>query len=198
MNSTPKALSEQLAALGAPSDLWQIAQSNNQYLTAIPILVDWLSHVEERLPVDEAPLVREGLVRALTVPKAGPEVADALLEKFMTVYDPDGCGIRWVIGNALSVVADDSRIDELLAIVKNADYGPARQMIVLGLRKSRDSRVPAVVLGLLKDDDVVLHALKALMKLRPPASRASVEELLHHPKAAVRQQARKTLSNLPL
>lgn len=57
--------------------------------------------------------MREGLVRALTVPAARPAAAPVLIEAFRRESDHSETRLGWVIGNALSVVADDSVFDEI-------------------------------------------------------------------------------------
>jgi HEAT repeat protein len=76
-------------------------------------------------------------------------------------------------------------------------YGTARQMIVLGLGRSKDPRAVPLLVGLLGDDDVVAHAVTALGRLRPPGVRPEVEPLLAHPRSLVRRNAKKALARLP-
>ncbi len=68
--TTPPDLSRDLRAAGLPiSDLWELVNAETQFKAAIPVLIDWLRNVEWRAPQgpDQAS-VREGLVRALSVP----------------------------------------------------------------------------------------------------------------------------------
>jgi hypothetical protein len=141
--------------------------------------------------------VRESLVRALSVPAARPAAAPVLIEEFRRTPDPSGLGLGWVIGNALSVVADDSVFDELVALVDDRRYGKARQMIVVGLARSKDPRVVPLLAGLLGDEDVVAQAVMALGKLRPPEVRPAIERLLDHPRGLVRREAKKALARFP-
>ena len=65
-----------------------------EYLDAYPILVKHLS-------IDHHPRIREGIIRALTVPDGGDAVAWALLGEFENEQDAD---MKWVISNALRIV----------------------------------------------------------------------------------------------
>jgi len=187
----------ELRAAGvAVSDPWDLVNSTVQYGGAVPLLVDWLQHVDERFSNEERSSATELLVRALTVPEAAPLATPTLLELFRTVEDGSGMGLRWVVGNALSVVADDSFFDEMAELIRQREYDKARQMLVLGLARSKDPRVGPLLIEML-DDDVAAHAVMALGKLRPPGVRGSVERLLQHPSALVRREAKKTLSRLP-
>jgi hypothetical protein len=198
MMTTPADLSRDLRAAGLPiSELWELVNAKAQYKAAIPVLIDWLRDVEQRVPGPDQPRVREGLVRALSVPAARPVAAPALIEEFRRASDPSETGLGWVVGNALSVVADDSVFDEIAALAQDPGYGKARQMIVLGLGRSKDPRAVPLLVGLLGDGDVVAHAVMALGRLSPPGVRPAVERLLNHPQALVRREAKKALARLP-
>lgn len=101
------------------------------------------------------------------------------------------------MGNALEVLADDSVFEELADLARDRAYGKARQMVVLGLGKSKRPEAVSVLLGLMDDDDVDGHAVKALGKLKAPAARGAFESKLDDKRAWVRQEARKALAKLP-
>jgi hypothetical protein len=188
----------ELRAAGvAVSDPWDLVNSTVQYGGAVPLLVDWLQHVDERFSNEERSSATELLVRALTVPEAAPLATPTLLELFRTVEDGSGMGLRWVVGNALSVVADDSFFDEIAELIRRREYGKARQMLVLGLARSKDPRVVPLLVEMLGDDDVAAHSVIALGKLRSAGVRRPVEALLQHSSALVRREAKKTLRRLP-
>jgi HEAT repeat protein len=196
---TPRGLIDDLRRSGVRvEDLWELVGSRAQYRPAIPVLIDWLEHVDDRVNSTDRPKVREGLVRALSVPAARPSAVPVLLAEFRNTRDPSGLGLGWVLGNALSVVTDDSTFDQIASLVTNRDYGKARQMIVLGLGRSKDPRAVPLLVGLLDDDDVVAHALMALGKLRPNGVHPAIARLLDHPLPLVRREARKALNNCPL
>jgi hypothetical protein len=198
MMATPPDLSRDLRAAGLPiSDLWELVNAKTQFRAAMPVLIDWLRNVDRRVPGTDQARVREGLVRALSVPAARPGAAPVLIEEFRKASDPSETGLGWVVGNALSVVADDSVFDEIAALAQDAGYGKARQMIVLGLGRSKNPRAVPLLVGLLGDEDVAAHAVMALSRLRPPGVRPAVERLLDHPRALVRREAKKALARLP-
>lgn len=136
-------------------------------------------------------------MRALSVPAARPGAAAALIDEFRKASDPSETGLGWVVGNALSVVADDSVFDEIAVLAQDDGYGKARQMIVMGLGRSKDPRAAPLLVGLLGYEDVAAHALMALGRLRPPGVRPAVERLLDHPRVLVRREAKKELARLP-
>jgi HEAT repeat protein len=172
--------------------LADLRHSRVRYRTAVPVLLRWLPQVTNRD-------VKEDIVRALSIPWARPTAARALIKEFRRVdsaVDPDGSGLRWTIGNALEVVGDDSVFDELVDLARDRSYGKARQMVVLGLGKSKDPRAPGVLMKLLDDDDVSGHAVKALGKLKAPQARPALEPMLHDSRAWVRREAKKALAKL--
>jgi hypothetical protein len=197
VKGTPPDLARDLQAAGLPvSDLWELVNAKAPYKAAIPVLVDWLRNVERRVPGPDQRAVREGLVRALSVSAARPGAAPVLIEEFRK-SDHSETGLGWVVGNALSVVADDSVFDEIAALAQDPGYGKARQMIVLGLGRSKDPRAVPLLVGLLGDADVTAHAVMALGRLRPHGVRPAVEQLLDHPQALVRREAKKAMARLP-
>lgn len=196
--ATPSGLLKDLRDVGVPvSDVWDLVNSKMAYHKAVPVLIDWLRSVDARVPLGDRPRIREGLVRALSVPAARPVAVPVLIKEFQRASDPSGLGFRWVVGNALSVVADDSVFDEIAALAQDRLYGKSRQMIVMGLARSKDPRAAPLLVGLLDDEDVVAHAVMALGQLRATGVRPAVEPLLDHPQVLVRREAQKALARLP-
>src|SRR6476646_5162825 len=194
---TPPQLLEDLARAGVPvNDLWDLVNGDGS-AAAVPVLVDWLTNLEDRVAPRESGSVREGLVRALTIPASRPVAAPVLLDQFQTVTDDTGLGIRWVVGNALEIAADDSFFDDVQRLILDRRYGPARQMIVLGLWRSKDPRAVPLLIELLDDDDVATHAAMALGKRRADEARPALERHLNtaqHP--LVRREIKKALKKL--
>lgn len=167
-------------------DILDLPHSGRRYNDAVPLLAAWLPRVSE-------PWVKEMIVRALSVPWGRP-AAPELIREFRTSRDEDA-NLRWAIGNALSVVADEALRDDLLELALDRRFGTGRKMVVLGLgkmKKSSDVVVPPLI-GLLEDEEVAGHAVMALGMLRAKDAREAVEALRNHPKAWVRAEVRKAL-----
>ena len=184
---------DDLARLGFVVDsLADLRRSGQRYRKAVPILVDWLGRRSD-------PKVKSEIVRALSVPWARPTATQPLIEEFRAVdpeVDPTGTGLRWTIGNALEVLFDDAHFDAFVDLAVSKRYGKARQMIVLGLARSKRPQVVDVLLGLVEDADVDGHAVKALAKLGAAAARPVFESRLADSRAWVRSEARKGLKRL--
>lgn len=187
------ALLAELAEVGFPvASLTELRTSGVRYRVAVPVLLRWLPVMSDRQ-------VKEDLVRALSVPWARPVAARPLIDEFERVderVDPTGTGLRWAIGNALSIVADDSVFDDLVRLVEDRTFGKARQMAVLGLGRSKRPEAVPVLIGLLDDEDVSGHAVKALAKLGVEEARPALERMVNDPRAWVRNEAKRALSRL--
>lgn len=158
------------------------------YQAVIPVLIDWLQRIVN-------PDVKEDVVRALSVKWARDTAAPQLLiTEFEQAQDPTGTGLRWAIGNALEILANDSIADDLIRLATDRRYAKAREMIVVGLGKLKDPRVASVLIDLLDDEEMVGHAVMALGKLRASSARSRIEPLLNHPRSWVRKEAKKTLA----
>ena len=190
---SPRALLAELAEAGFPvASLTELRTSGLRYRAAVPVLLRWLPLTSDRQ-------VKEDLVRALSVPWARPVAARPLIDEFEGVderVDPAGTGLRWAIGNALSIVADDSVFDELVRLVQDRTCGKARQMVVVGLGRSKRPEVVPVLIRLLDDDDVSGHAVKALAKLGAEEARPALERMVSDPRSWVRNEAKKALVRL--
>lgn len=200
MMSYSSALAEQksiltdLAAVGIETpSLSELRSSGMRYRQAIPVLLRWL-------PMASDLGVEEEVVRALSVPWAKPAATAPLIEEFRKadrLAEPAAHSLLWAIGNALEVVYDDAHFDEIVELAWDRRYGTARQMMILGLGKSKRPEAVDVLLGLVEDPDVDGHAVSALGKLKAPAARTALERKLDDPRAWVRGEARRALAKLP-
>jgi HEAT repeat protein len=177
----------ELAESGLPIQrLDELLQLGPEYRRALPILLRWLPRASD-------PSAKEAVVKVLSVPWAKPLAAPVLIDEFKRLPDDTGTGLRWTIGNALAIVADDEVFDDIVALLRDRRYGRAREMLALSLGNVRDPRAVDVLIELLQDDDVAGHAVIALGELRASRAVTYVEQLLSHPKAWVRKEARKAL-----
>jgi HEAT repeat protein len=76
---------------------------------------------------------------------------------------------------------------ELAALAQDRRYGKARQMIVLGLGRSKRPEAVELLVGLVDDPDVDGHAVKALGRLRAAAAREVLESKCDDKRAWVRR-----------
>src|ERR1700694_1609578 len=83
-----------------------LVNKRQDYKKAIPLLMHWLENTS-----NEA--TKKDLARALAVPWAKPTAAPGLIREFLRSCDQSPAGLKWVLGNALEVVADDSVFDAM-------------------------------------------------------------------------------------
>lgn len=160
-------LVEELRELGySVTSASELPRLGVKYSAAVPVLAKWL-------PRADTPHDVEWIARPLAVPWARREGYDALVDEFPKVASRGESwrDAAWAIGNALEVVWRDDRFDELAEYVRSRSFGRSRQMIVLGMRKSKRLEAGEVLASLLGDDDVKGHAAQSLAKHPTEAAR---------------------------
>lgn len=110
--------------------VWDFVNTADKYPAAIPILL-------RHLMVPYGKRIEEGIVRALTVDYAGPEVFRELIRKFQEQTDDSANSLKWVLGNAISEVATPADAETMIALATDPSHGEARDMIT--------QRLPRVV-----------------------------------------------------
>jgi HEAT repeat protein len=158
------------------------------YKDAIPILIKWLPRIEN---LD----VKEDIVRALSVPWAKHTAAPKLLVEEFRKYGAYP-GLLWAIGNALSVVANDDVLSDIVGLIRDKTYGKAREMLVVALGNMKSPDVKYTLIELLEDEDLAGYAIMALGKLKCKEARPFIERFLTHPKSWVRREAKKALAKI--
>ena len=197
--ATPAALLEDLRAVGTDvNDVWVLVSTRERYPLAVPVLIDWLRHIEERgVPLDEVARLREGLVRALSVRDARPSAVPVLVDELRSAASRGQWMLAWAAGSALGVVADDSCFDQIAVVARESSLGAARQMVVMeALGRMKNPEATVVLLGLLSDKTVDGHAVAALAKRRDPRGREALERFVGDDRAWVRKTAKKGLERL--
>jgi HEAT repeat protein len=192
--STPRnedaQVAEALRRLGYDVDsVYDLVNMKSRYKDAIPVLVHYLGLVTDHG-------VKEGIVRALSVKEARGIAAEPLLSAFKDAGDGDVL-LKWAIGNALSIVADESVHGDLVRLVQDRTHGKAREMLTVALGNIKEvPEVVQVLIDLLDDEQVVGHALIALGKLRAHEAKTKIKELLNHEIAWIRKEAQKALKKI--
>lgn len=120
-------------------------------------LIPFLTGLLERF-LDEND--KEFIVRCLGV-KGFREIIPKLLEEFKNAK---GNSYRWAIANSINIIHDMTIEQELIALSENKKYGTGRQMLVLSLGCYKTDASIKCLRGLLQDEEVRGHALRALGK----------------------------------
>jgi hypothetical protein len=167
----------------------ELRRSGHSYKPAIRVLLNWLPRIQN-------PGVKESIVRALSVPWARPAAARPLICAFQAVPSTDSSALKWAIGNALEIVADDSVFSETVQLVRDKQHGKAREMLAVALGNMTNPAAVDILIDLLDDEEIAGHALIGLGKLRAQKARPYIEAFLNHPKPWVRKEASKALARL--
>lgn len=191
-----------LAVAGFPGieEVGDLRRRGLDYKAAVPILLRWL-------PSARYLLLAEDILRTLSVGFAKNLALPEFLQFFRQppaaedpirplTSEPAEEHLRWVIGNGLGIFAEPSVADDLIGLARERGFGQARTQIVLALPKTKDDRVPGVLLSLLDDPTVAAFAIEALGKMRFAAARPSIAELVDHSDENIRDQAKKALKRI--
>ena len=160
---------------------------------AVAVLAKWLPMV------DYVPLKKD-IIASLGSPWGRPDASRPLIGEFRRLdrSDDQSAAERWSIGDALERVADESVLDDLIAIAADRRHGRDRQLIVtaLGNMVRAQQQVVPLLLQLLDDEEVAPYAVMGLGKLRASEAKAAVERFLEHPKTWVRKEAKNALARM--
>lgn len=180
-------VTEALADVGIRVEsLDELRRSGRPYSAAVPVLLEWLATVANHG-------VRESIVRTLSVPWAAPAAIRPMVEAFR---NENHDGVRWAMGNALSIIADASVFEEVTALALDVRYGTSRQMLAYALARMKTARAIPVLIEMLKDADVQGHAVDALGKMRAREARPLIEPFLRHEKTWIRNAAKKAIERI--
>ncbi|MBK8010186.1 MAG: hypothetical protein IPK13_02490 [Deltaproteobacteria bacterium] len=149
-------LVEELRAAGFEVDsAWDLVNTSAPYPDALPILVD---HLQRSYPSR----VREGIARALAVPES-KFAWDVLTRLYRNEGERDA---KDGLAVAISVVADDEVIDEMLGLVRDERHGPSRILLLSALGRSEDPRTRAALMELGTDPELKKEIQVILRRLK--------------------------------
>jgi hypothetical protein len=158
------------------------------YKSAIPVLLYWVERIDN-------PDIKETLIRTLSVRWAKPDAAPILIKEYKKL-ELGYSTLKWTIGNALLVVADDKVLPDLAEIALNKDHGKAREMVVLALGNIKKPEAVDVLIALLSDDEVSGFSIMALGKLKVEKAYPLIEPFLYSPKTWIRKEASRALRKI--
>ena len=192
----------ELGALGIPEDtIWELVNSRTDYPEAVPITIDWLEHLDERVPAGDAREAwRKGLARNLISKHArGNQRAFDAVVKLFYGDPPLTRGEMEAAVLALLEIATADQLDQMAALFEHLRGDGWRFLLMGWLAKVATPEAVTLTVQLLSDPDpdARYQAVKALARQRPPGVRHQVLALLDDPDPDVREEAAKTLAKLP-
>ena len=136
--------------------VWDLVNTREPYPSAVPVL---MQHLSEPYSIR----IKEGIARALTVPYGGRDALAAVMEEFERQNATSENSLKWVLGNAIAVLAGPADAEVLIQLATDTSNGKSREMIVLALpRLVKDkTRLHRILRDLQKDEDVGAFAKRA-------------------------------------
>lgn len=192
---------EELAAVGVRC--YTVNELANRVATipqGIPIFVDWLTHLEERIPGPETEhrsIVRAGLICALDdVAARGDVIAIELLNAQLRRQPPLQGPVRDFAGYALARIATSSDFPLIAALLDELPLEYPRGALIeyLGRVKTPEARV--IALHWL-DNGYAYSAIKALTAMKATDVREHIARYLEYPDPPVRKAAKRAMERLP-
>lgn len=110
--------------------VWDLVNTSKSYPTAVPVLL-------KHLGSSYHPRIDQGIVRALTVREARGIAGRAILDRLSAGSDPIGSEIRWLLANALTVIADATLRDELKKLAADPAFEDVHERLRVALKKLR-------------------------------------------------------------
>ncbi|WP_099222559.1 HEAT repeat domain-containing protein [Mycobacterium persicum] len=193
-----RAMKHELNAAGIPEDtIFQLVNSRYDYPQAVPIMVDWLQNLDERIPAEEDRRAwRVALIRNLITKNAkGNRVAaDILFHQFD--IDPPLSGLELeVTGFALAEVCDGSDFPRVAALLRSGKDFSTKFELVRWLGRFKTEEAKELVVSQLADPTTRAAAMAALVRQRATGVRVTVARYLND--EVWRKEAQKTLDKLP-
>lgn len=178
-----------------------LVNTSEPYPEAIPVLLRFLGS-------DGFDLIKESIVRALTVKEARGIAARPLIEEFKRIEAPRTTdeakelglypilSYKWTVGNAIGFVATQDDLEEIFSLLTDPQHGEARQQLIDALVRLKPQGAVPLLNEFLKDPTVALQAINALGKLRAVESRPLIEPFLADERSWVRAAARDAIQRI--
>lgn len=171
------------------NSIYDLVNTNEPYPEAILVLLNCLSEETD----DKT---KEGIIRALAIKEAIGKTGLILINEYNKIPREKSL-LRWAIGNTMYTTISEKDVQDILTIVSDKSNGFSRQMFVAALGKFQLAEVESVLLDLLFDEEVVLHAIEALGKMRSIKAKEEIIKLTNHKKSVIRKEAIKALKKIP-
>jgi hypothetical protein len=195
-----RALKRELNEAGIPEDtVWQLVNSKADYPQAVPIIVDWLQHLDERVPPGEdRNALREGLIRNLITKHAkGNRAAIDVLFHQLEIDPPLGRFELEPVGYALFEILERSDFPRVAATIRSERDFPTKSWLVRWIGRFKTEEAKELAVSQLSNPATRDAAMAALVRQKATGVRDAVAVYLDDEHEVWRKEARKTLDKLP-
>ncbi len=169
--------------------IYDLVNTRVRYPEAVPLLIDIVDKKFDDIHI------QEGVVRALTVKEATGKANATLLSVYNNTSKEKDL-FRWIIGNAFNTIITKNDIEEILQIIQDKTNGESRQMFVLALGKVKPTQAEDILIDLLDDDDVLVHTISTLGRMKSQRAREKILLLNSHSKTFIRNSAKAALKKI--
>ncbi|MGJ6127231.1 HEAT repeat domain-containing protein [Mycolicibacterium sp. Y3] len=199
-NGFVRRLMEDLAAVGVPCYTVNDLTKVRSIPQGIPIFLDWLTHLEERIPGPETPhreAIRGNLIRNLNdaAARGNPQVVNALIDQLKRQPRPK-IGVPDYAAHALAKVATKREFPQIAAVLAALPADGPKGPLIEYMGKVKTPEARDIALAYL-DTEWAYYAIKALIAMKAEGARARIEAHLNSPNSAVRRYARQAMEKLP-
>ncbi len=184
-------LCEELAQAGWPvSTVWDLVASEEEYPSAIPVLLRWAPEFYD----DHGP--GEWVLRALAKPWAHEQVVPAFLEWFPKITLDDN---RWLIADGFERMWRNVPLEPLIAWLFDPTIDPHSRCLLLptvGKHARRHESARQALTDAVATPELSAHAMEWVLKRKLTVPREYVEQHLNDHRAWARRDATKLLAQL--
>jgi hypothetical protein len=193
-------LAAELDAIGVPAYTLSALANVRTIPQAIPIFVDWLTHLDERIPGPETPhrqAIRAGLIRNLNDPAArGNRQAIDILLAQLRREPPLAPPVADFTTQAIATIATKQDFPTVARLLRDLPEGVSRGALIEYLGSVKTAEARQIALNYL-DTEWTISALNALLKMKAAGVRQRVQPYVADPNAMVRKLAAQALERLP-
>jgi hypothetical protein len=161
-------LIEELQSVGINvKSVWDLVNKVANYPTVLPIL---FKHLERPYP----PGIRDGIARALAVPKAKFRWG-----RLVELYQQERQGrAKDGLASALAAIADQETLGDLIALTRNVENGPSRLLLLDGLERlsASNPRAEKTLEELEQDSDLTKEIAVRLARMKKRRMKKSTKE----------------------
>ncbi|MDL9948636.1 hypothetical protein QSJ19_24230 [Gordonia sp. ABSL11-1] len=184
------------------SSITDLVNTTQRYPSVVPVLIDWLQHLDERVPLTDPKDLgrfRSGIIRALTTIDAmGTEAVPLLMDEYYRQPQMSP-GTLFAIGNALRYLAVPTDHDRIATLAADRTLGSGRAALLEWLIEQGTDDGLRIVLDQIDDPSVRALGIKYIRQFTPLPTglRPAIERYVGDSDREVRKQAKATLKKLP-
>jgi hypothetical protein len=194
-------MKRELDAAGIEKDtVWEMVNWSVDPPDAVPIMVDWLEHFDERIPeTDDRRAWRQGLLRNLITPhvkgnRAAVEVLFAQFDRDPPAHPTE----LHVTAHALVKAAERQDLPRMIGLLDSPDTDiVAKGLLTPWLDKFKTPDAIEAARRQLGNRSTAIPAMRTLLRQKATGVRADVAKYLDNEHEVFRKEAQKTLDKLP-